>query len=212
MSNVQSIICCVGDPVAGNPTQFLMQRAAAALGMDWIFVTAEVSSDKIREAFAGIRALQFSGVAFLPPHRSIGCELVDSMTEAAARSQHVRVARRDGNLWLGDDTLGAAIWELLKSAGHTADHADSNERWLIAGEPWLPHLIRLAAPPAWTGRIVEWVRIGLPYPRLLSPRSRSLRQRMSFLLPSLSRKTFPTMISPPNHLRLSSFPPRRLKN
>lgn len=112
-SNLQSIVCCLGDPVAGNPTQFLMQRAAASLGMDWMFVTAEVPEDRLSDAFQGIRALKFSGVAFLSPHQQAASTLVDSLTESALRSGHVRVARRDGDAWLGDDTLGMAIVELL---------------------------------------------------------------------------------------------------
>lgn len=112
-SNLQSIVCCLGDPVAGNPTQFLMQRTAASLGMDWMFVTAEVPEDRLHEAFQGIRALKFSGVAFLSPHQQAASSLVDSLTESALRSGQVRVARRDGDAWLGDDTLGMAIVELL---------------------------------------------------------------------------------------------------
>ncbi len=157
-SNVQSIICCLGDPVAGNPTQFLMQRAAASMAIDWMFVTAEVPESKIVEAFQGIRALKFSGVAFLPPHRSIGCKLVDSMTEAAARSGHVRVARRDGELWLGDDTLGAAIVELLKTLpSESANQIDGAKKCsiLISGQPYLSHLVRLASPANWIERLRE---------------------------------------------------------
>ena len=167
-SNVQSIVCCLGDPVAGNPTQFLMQRAAAAQSLDWMFVTAEVPGEKIVEAFQGIRALRFSGVAFLPPHRLAGCNLVDSMTESAHRSGHVRVARRDGDVWLGDDTLGAAIVELLnthfKHSGKFAtSHLDSkamtadSDAILVSGRRWLAHLIRLAMPSSWNGRIRELV-------------------------------------------------------
>ena len=159
-SNVQSIICCLGDPVAGNPTQFLMQRAAASLGIDWMFVTAEVPESKIGEAFQGIRALRFSGVAFLPPHRLVGCTLVDSLTEAALRSGHVRVARRDGDVWLGDDTLGAAIVELLRSiASDSAIQSDRKDQGaiLVCGRPYLAHLVRLASPPNWSERLKEFV-------------------------------------------------------
>jgi shikimate dehydrogenase len=159
-NNVQSIVCCLGDPVAGNPTQFLMQRAAASLGIDWMFVTAEVPPRKIEEAFQGIRALRFSGVAFLPPHRLIGCKLVDSMTEAATRSGHVRVARRDGDLWLGDDSLGAAIAELLKPQQYDLASAGENSKRasiVVSGKSYLPHLVRLALGPDRVERLVELV-------------------------------------------------------
>ncbi len=129
-----------------------MQRAAASQGLDWMFVTAEVPEDRIKEAFEGIRALNFSGAAFLPPHRLAGATLVDSMTESAIRSGQVRVARRDGNSWLGEDTMGAAIVELLRHENCVQDEPG----WIAtAGQGWLSHLVRLAAPDQWKPRIVE---------------------------------------------------------
>jgi hypothetical protein len=159
-----------------------MQRAAASLGMDWMFVTAEVPEDRLQEAFLGIRALKFSGVAFLSPHQQAASSLVDSLTESALRSGQVRVARRDGDAWLGDDTLGMAIVELLSNnepnfqpSGDSIAHHDTiaaqdpklnnqqlNDqqlnaaRWLLCtGLEWMPHLIRLARPD-WSSRIYYW--------------------------------------------------------
>ena len=163
--------------MAGNPTQFLMQRTAASLGMDWLFLTAEVPENRLREAFQGIRALKFSGVAFLSPHQQSASLLVDSLTESALRSGHVRVARRDGDAWLGDDTLGMAIVELLSNeqaffqpfrdalARHEVSSGmDQQEKILVEKSPWgvlctgldwMAHLIRLARPD-WSSGIYLW--------------------------------------------------------
>jgi hypothetical protein len=119
-----------------------MQRAAANLGLDWMFVTAEVPVVRVDEAFHGIRALNFSGAAFLPPHRTAGARLVDSMTESAIRSGQVRVARRDGSSWLGEDTLGSAVVELID---HEELVLNRSEALVTSGREWLPHLIRLSA-------------------------------------------------------------------
>jgi len=141
--------------------------------MDWMFVTAEVPEARLVEAFRGIRALRFSGVAFLSPHQKAAVELVDSMTESAIRSGHVRVARRDGDAWLGDDTLGMAIVELLTN-GHVYGQASNAKPTAIlaesigeaqlrsmprgvlcTGNDWMPHLIRLARPD-WSSKIFQW--------------------------------------------------------
>jgi len=154
-----------------------MQRTAASLGMDWLFLTAEVPEDRLREAFQGIRALKFSGVAFLSPHQQSASLLVDSLTESALRSGHVRVARRDGDAWLGDDTLGMAIVELLSHeqaffqpfrdspARHeVSSGTDLKEKILVeshsqgllcTGLDWMAHLIRLAQPD-WSSLIYHW--------------------------------------------------------
>ncbi len=82
------------------------------------------------------------------------------MTEAATRSGHIRVARRDGDLWLGDDSLGAAIVEILKS--HFIDPARDDATGdrhaiLVSGQRYLAHLVRLAMTPDWFERLVELV-------------------------------------------------------
>jgi len=150
-----------------------MQRAAALLELDWMFVTAEVPRDRLQEAFQGIRALRFSGVAFLSPHQQAAAQLVDSLTESAIRSGQVRVARRDGDAWLGDDTIGMAIVELLTNdqiyaqADISTQNASPKEKrangklgsssgcLLCTGQEWMPHLIRLARPD-WTSKIFQW--------------------------------------------------------
>jgi shikimate dehydrogenase len=168
-SNVQPVVCCLGYPVAGNPTQFLMQRASEALGLDWTFVTAEVTTDKVAEAFQGIRALHFSGAALLPPHRPLGSRLVDSTTESAWRSGQVRVARRDGDSWLGDDTLGQAIVEILRFEGAVVEESS---RVAVSGRSWLPDLLRIACPEPWKARLIEAVPVHdelPPPPMAVSP-------------------------------------------
>ncbi|MDZ4851960.1 MAG: hypothetical protein SGI77_21950 [Pirellulaceae bacterium] len=189
-SNVQSVVCCLGDPVAGNPTQFLMQRAAAAQSLDWMFVTAEVPECRIKEAFQGIRALRFSGVAFLPPHQTAGAKLVDSVTEAALRSGHVRIARRDGDLWLGDDSLGTAIVELVDF--HSDSGAIQNERrgeqglFVVTGLPWLAQLVRLSLTSERSGQMRELVESA---DAIAEPKAE---------LPSDELQATPTLIQSPN--------------
>ena len=43
----QDVCCLIGDPVAGNPTQYMLEKAFDAARLDWRFLTFEV--EKISE-------------------------------------------------------------------------------------------------------------------------------------------------------------------
>lgn len=111
---LQPHVCCIGNPVAGNPTQFVMYRAAQAAGIDWRFFTSQVSTHLFETAFRGIQALGLDGAAVLEPFQSVAISLLDSVTESALALGKVNVARSDGNSWLGDNTLGSAIAKLVQ--------------------------------------------------------------------------------------------------
>ncbi len=106
---LQPYVCCLGNPVAGNPTQFVMYRAARAAGVDWRFFTSQVEIDQFEIAFRGVQALGLSGMALFDPFQAKSLELLDSVTESAMSLGRVNVARLDGNSWLGDNTYGLAI-------------------------------------------------------------------------------------------------------
>lgn len=63
---VQPILCCIGQAVAGQPTQFLMERAFAQLQLDWRVITVEVSEQDFEVALNGIRAMKFAAIRFFP--------------------------------------------------------------------------------------------------------------------------------------------------
>lgn len=58
-SALQDIAALLGCPAAGNPAQYLFERAIAATGLDWRFLTFDVSPDSLRDALK--RELNRSG-------------------------------------------------------------------------------------------------------------------------------------------------------
>ena len=56
-SVIQDVICGIGFPVHGNPTQFLMERSFAAAGLDTRFMTFEVVPEKMADALGGMKAM-----------------------------------------------------------------------------------------------------------------------------------------------------------
>lgn len=153
---LQPYVCCLGNPVAGNPTQFVMYRAARACGVDWRFFTSQVEVDQFEIAFRGVQALGLSGVALFDPFQSEAMPLLDSVTESAMCLGRVNVARLDGSSWLGDNTLGTGIInciEPLLEASRTAissesadQESDRQSTILVVGDTKIANAMRLASP------------------------------------------------------------------
>lgn len=114
-SPLQQLVCRMGQPVAGNPTQFMMQRAFAAAGLDWLYLTFEVCPENLSDAVRGMRAMEFQGANFTIPHKIAVIEHLDRLSETAALMGAVNcVYREDGQL-VGDNTDGQAFVESLRN-------------------------------------------------------------------------------------------------
>lgn len=112
-SALQEIVCCIGQPVAGNPTQFMMQRVLAHLGLDWCYLTLEVAPADLADALRGIRALGFRGASLSIPHKVAAIPLLDALSESAELMGAVSCVCREGERLVGDNTDGRAFAESL---------------------------------------------------------------------------------------------------
>lgn len=61
-TTTQPILCCLGESVAGQPTQFLMERAFTARGLDWRALSVEVPPELLNAALEGMFAMRFSAL------------------------------------------------------------------------------------------------------------------------------------------------------
>ena len=141
---LQPYVCCLGNPVAGNPTQFVMYRAARACGVDWRFFTSQVEVNQFETAFHGVQALGLSGMALFDPFQSMALPLLDSVTESAMCLGRVNVARLDGNSWLGDNTLGTGIINCIEPNMESEGGRPSSI--LVVGDRKIAKAMRLASP------------------------------------------------------------------
>jgi shikimate dehydrogenase len=112
---LQQIVCCMGQPVAGNPTQFMMERAFAAAGLDWRYLTLEVPPEKLEDAMRGMRAMAFRGANFTIPHKVAVIPLLDQLSEAAELMGAVNCVNQVEGLLVGDNTDGKGFVSSLKS-------------------------------------------------------------------------------------------------
>src|SRR5947208_3695282 len=112
----QEFVCCLGHPVAGNPTQYMMEKAFAAAGLDWRYLTCEVSPEKLSDAMCGIRALGFKGANFTIPHKITVIPFLDSLSPAAELMGAVNCMNRVGDKLTGDNTDGKGFYRSLREA------------------------------------------------------------------------------------------------
>jgi shikimate dehydrogenase len=129
--SLQDVVCCLGQPVAGNPTQYMMEKAFAAAGLeDWKYLTCEVPPDKLADALAGIRALGFKGANLTIPHKVAVIPYLDSLSPAAELAGAVNCVNRVGHQLHGDNADGKGFYQSLRE---TCDPAGLNVAILGAG-------------------------------------------------------------------------------
>lgn len=107
----------MGDPVAGNPTQYMLEKAFDAARLDWRFLTFEVPPLDFEGALRGTRIFAFQGIMLSPPHRSRVLPYLEHVGDAARISGQVNCIKQvDGQLH-GFNTEGRALRQLLEQAG-----------------------------------------------------------------------------------------------
>jgi shikimate dehydrogenase len=118
---IHEIVSCMGQPVAGNPTEFMFERAFAAAGLDWRYVTFEVPPENLEAALAGMRAMGFRGGNFTIPHKVSVIQYLDGLSKAAELMGAVNCVNASGGELIGENTDGkgfvASLKELVQPEG-----------------------------------------------------------------------------------------------
>jgi len=112
----QDLVSVFGQPVAENPTQFMIEAAFKHHGLDWRYLTIEVGPENLADAVQGMRAMGFKGGNLTIPHKVEVIQYLDGTTEAAGLMGAVNCILVDpetGNL-TGENTDGKGFVQSLK--------------------------------------------------------------------------------------------------
>ncbi len=113
-SPIPLITALFGCPAAGQPAQYLFERALASAGLDWRFLTCDVAEESLERAVHGALAMGFHGCLLTGPLRCQAAALVDEASPAASFCSAVsRLDCREGRL-LGDMTEGRGAVEAIR--------------------------------------------------------------------------------------------------
>jgi shikimate dehydrogenase len=110
----------MGMPVAGNPTQYMMEKAFAKAGLDWRYLTLEVLPEHLEQAILGMRAMGFRGANFTIPHKVAVIQYLDDLSEAARLMGAVNCVTREGDRLVGENTDGKGFLQSLRDVADPA--------------------------------------------------------------------------------------------
>lgn len=113
---LQEIVAVLASPAAGNPSQYVFERAVEAAGLDWRIITCDVAPARLGEAVAGAAALGFRGCIVSGPLRRAVLGLVPAASPTARFAGGVGLVERTADGLVGHLTDGRGVVEALR--GH----------------------------------------------------------------------------------------------
>jgi shikimate dehydrogenase len=146
---VQPVVALLSDPVGGNPTQYMIEKAFAHHDLDWRYLTFEVTAEGLDDAVRGIRALGFRGAHLGRPHKQAVIPLLDRSSETAEMIGAVNLIFREDDALVGENTEGKG---LVQSLRRVVDPAGKRVVLLGAGRMARAAAVELA--PTRPGEIV----------------------------------------------------------
>ena len=113
-SSVQPILVLLGQHVAGNPTQFMMEKAFARHEIDWRYLSLEVAPEDLSDAIRGLKAMGFRGGNLDDPHKQAAPPLLDRVSEVAQKTGAINCWTREGRELVGENTEGRGFLDALR--------------------------------------------------------------------------------------------------
>jgi len=112
--SLQPILALLGHTVAGSPIQYMTEKVFAHHGLDWRYVSLEISPDDLADAIRGMKVMGFLGGNCAMPHKETIAPLLDGLGRTAELTGVVNLIRREDEELIGENTEGKALVELLR--------------------------------------------------------------------------------------------------
>lgn len=112
-SLLQPILAMIGHPVAGNPTQYMIEKAFSHHQLDWRYLSLDVVPDDLATAVRGMRAMGFAGGNCSEPHKQAILQYLDRNGQTAELAGVVNLFIRQDDQLVGENTEGKAVLQAL---------------------------------------------------------------------------------------------------
>lgn len=104
VSGATRTVGVIGWPVDHSLSPAIHNAAFLALGLDWVYVPLPVEPARIAAALDGLPALGFAGANVTMPHKTAAADLMDGLTDDAARLRAVNTVVVEGSTLQGHNT------------------------------------------------------------------------------------------------------------
>ncbi len=111
------LVGAFGCPIEENPTGVMEEAAFAAKGLDYRYLTIRVEKGALKDAMAGVRAMNMRGINLTIPHKVEVLSYLDALSPAAELIGAVNTVVNDGDRLWGENTDGKGFLQSLQLAG-----------------------------------------------------------------------------------------------
>jgi len=108
------LVALLGHPVRHSRSPQIHNAAFQAQGEDLVYLAFDVPPDHLREAVAGLRALDFVGANLTIPHKEAVVPLVDRLDSQAQQIGAVNTLVNEGGVIVGHNTDAAGFLAALE--------------------------------------------------------------------------------------------------
>jgi shikimate dehydrogenase len=117
ISGKTQICALIGDPIEHTMSPAMHNAAFKKLGLDYLYIPFRVKSTELKEAVAGLRALNVRGFNVTIPHKVSVIPLLDSLDSLAAKIGAVNTVVNDGDHLKGYNTDAEGFLRALRGRG-----------------------------------------------------------------------------------------------
>lgn len=111
------LVGAFGCPIEENPTGVMEEAAFAAKGLDYRYLTIRVEKGALKDAMAGVRAMNMRGINLTIPHKVEVLSYLDALSPAAELIGAVNTVVNDGGCLWGENTDGKGFLQSLQLVG-----------------------------------------------------------------------------------------------
>lgn len=107
----------LGSPVAHSISPMMHNESFRLLGLDYAYLAFDVDLEHLEIAVDGLKTMNCRGFNCTMPHKTLVCEYVDHMSDAAKLIGAVNTVVNDNGILTGHNTDGIGYMQSVKAAG-----------------------------------------------------------------------------------------------
>lgn len=111
------LIGIIGNPLGHSLSPRMHNSTLAKMGLNYVYLPLEVASDRLAEAVAGLRALNFKGVNVTIPYKKAVIPYLDELSPEALACGAVNLIKNEDGYLTGYNTDGRGFMASLAEEG-----------------------------------------------------------------------------------------------